>query len=371
VLDQNGLKLKVIDRDGSSREVDLSNRNKGGYLVLKNVVNRSIVTTRQKLSEIFPGIDLTKIDLSKETREILTLKEEIPTLAPDASPEEISQAATAASAAVESLVGTAEAGVGVRQEDLGLNIGEFDLRTLQGFDREMQRLKGELRIRLDQLTQTEKDIKDVTDHIAREDRKLQAPDATEDDLSDVRNRKKTLEDSLKNLRDQRETHLTYIREFSTELRGQVNRIRETVEKVLYGDKTLAEKIRTIFREQGVTIASLLVALSAIIAAIVEAILGSSGGGAAAAAAGGTSPEPGVPAKAKEYAKNALLKLAGWLKALATKALAALPGIIGAAVSWLLKTAGNAAAWLAKNLWALVVAAVVIAVAELRSRKKYS
>jgi hypothetical protein len=122
----------------------------------------------------------------------------------------------------------------------------------------------------------------------------------------------------------------------------------------------------------VTIASLLVALSAIIAAIVEAILGSSGGGAAAAAAGGgTSPEPGVLAKAKEYAKNALMKLAGWLKALATKALAALPGIIGAAVSWLLKTAGNAAAWLAKNLWALVVAAVVIVVAELRSRKKYS
>jgi hypothetical protein len=316
---------------------------------------------------------LPRLILVKRPAKVLlsTLKEKIPTLTPDASPEEISQAATAASTAVESLVGTAEAGVGVRQEDLGLNIGEFDLRTLQGFDREMQRLKGELRIRLDQLAQTDKDIKDVTDHIAREDRKLQAPDATEDDLADVRNRKKALEDSLKNLRDQREAHLTYIREFSTELRGQVNRIRETVEKVLYGDKTLAEKIRTIFREQGVTIASLLVALSAIIAAIVEAILGSSGGGAAAAAAGGTSPEPGVPAKAKEYAKNALLKLAGWLKALATKALAALPGIIGAAVSWLLKTAGNAAAWLAKNLWALVVAAVVIVVAELRSRKKYS
>jgi plasmid stabilization system protein ParE len=297
----------------------------------------------------------------------MALRENIPVLPPDASVEAISQAATVASSAVESLVETAKAGVGVRQEDLGLNIGEFDLRTLQGFDREMQRLKGELRIRLNQLTQTEKDIKDVTDHIAREDRKLQAPDATEEDLRDVRNRKKTLEDSLKTLRDQRETHLTYIREFSTELRSQVNRIRETVEKVLYGDKTLGEKIRTIFREQGVTITSLLVALSAVIAAIVEAILGSSGGGAAAA--GGTSPEPGVPAKAKEYVKHALVKLAGWLKALAAKALAALPGVIGAAVSWLLKTAGNAAAWLAKNIWALVVAAVVIVLAELRSRKK--
>jgi Mg2+ and Co2+ transporter CorA len=128
---------------------------------------------------------------------IMALRKKIPVLPPDASVEAISQAATVASSAVESLVETAEAGVGVRQEDLGLNIGEFDLRTLQGFDREMQRLKGELRIRLNQLTQTEKDIKDVTDHIAREDRKLQAPDATEEDLRDVRNRKKTLEDSLK------------------------------------------------------------------------------------------------------------------------------------------------------------------------------
>jgi hypothetical protein len=319
----------------------------------------------------FLGLISPGINLSKEGREILALKDKIPTLAPDASPEDVLQAATAASTAVESLVETAEAGVGVRQEDLGLNIGEFDLRTLQGFDREMQRVKGELRIRLGQLAQTDKDIKDVTDHIAREERELQAPDATEDDLADVRNRKSALEDSLKNLRDQREAHLAYVREFSTELRGQFNRIRETVERVIYGDKTLADRLRTIFREQGVTLASLLLALSAIIAAIVEAIVGSSGGGGAAAAAGGgTTPEPGVPAKAKEYVKNALLKLAGWIKVLASKSLAALPGIIGTAVSFLLRTAGDAAAWFAKNLWALVIAVVLIVVAELR-RKKYS
>jgi hypothetical protein len=327
-------------------------------------VARTSSETLDKLFRIFPNFDFSA-NLPTGGRAIMALRENIPVLPPDASVDAISKAATVASSAVESLVETAKAGVGVRQEDLGLNIGEFDLRTLQGFDWEMQRLKGELRIRLNQLTQTEKDIKDVTDHVAHEDRKLQAPDAIEEDLRHVRDRKRTLEDSLKTLRDQREPHLTYIREFSTGLRSQVNRIPETVETVLYGDKTLGEKIRTIFREQGVTITSLLVALSAVIAAIVEAILGSSGGGAAAA--GGISPEPGVPAK--EYVKHALVKLAGWLKALAAKALAALPGVIRAAVSWLLKTAGNAAAWLAKNIWALVVAAVVIAFAELRSRKK--
>jgi len=48
---------------------------------------------------------------------------------------------------------------------------------------------------------------------------------------------------------------------------------------------------------------------------------------------------------------------GWLKALAGKAAAALPGVIGAIVSCLLKTAGSVAVWLAENLWALAVALV--------------
>jgi len=51
-----------------------------------------------------------------------------------------------------------------------------------------------------------------------------------------------------------------------------------------------------------------------------------------------------------------------LKALAGKVAAALPGVIGAIVSWLLKTAGSVAVWLAEHLWALafaVVAAVAV------------
>jgi len=48
--------------------------------------------------------------------------------------------------------------------------------------------------------------------------------------------------------------------------------------------------------------------------------------------------------------------------LAGKAAAALPGVIGAIVSWLLKAAGSVAVWLAENLWALTVVALVAAAA---------
>ena len=41
--------------------------------------------------------------------------------------------------------------------------------------------------------------------------------------------------------------------------------------------------------------------------------------------------------------------------LAGKAAAALPGIIGSIVSWLLNTLGKTATWLAENLWAIAIA----------------
>jgi hypothetical protein len=60
VLGADGLMLKVIESNGSLRMVRLSNKSRGGYLVLKSVIDRSITATRQKLSEIFPGIDFAR-----------------------------------------------------------------------------------------------------------------------------------------------------------------------------------------------------------------------------------------------------------------------------------------------------------------------
>ena len=64
-------------------------------------------------------------------------------------------------------------------------------------------------------------------------------------------------------------------------------------------------------------------------------------------------------------KKQLKTLADWLKVLAENAAAALPGNIGAIVSWLLKTAGSVAVWLAEHLWALATALIVAAAVWLR------
>jgi len=145
--------------------------------------------------------------------------------------------------------------------------------------------------------------------------------------------------------------------------SQISRIQETIERALNADTTLAVRLHTLFREQGVTIASILTAFGFIVSTIVLGIQTGSGGVTPAPA----PPTPGSEGTVTDWVKKQLKILAGWLKTLAEKATAALPGVIGAIVSWLLKTAGSVAVWLAVHLWAAVLALVAAAAVYYRQR----
>ena len=116
------------------------------------------------------------------------------------------------------------------------------------------------------------------------------------------------------------------------------------------DTSLAEKIRTLFREQGIKIASILMAIGMAIGVLVEALL--PGGGGDASASGGPPPkgEKGL----KEWVRSKLKALASLLGRLGIKAAEALPGIIGGIISWILNRAKDVVSWVSQNLWALVV-----------------
>ena len=117
--------------------------------------------------------------------------------------------------------------------------------------------------------------------------------------------------------------------------------------------TLREKVQTLFREQGITIVSILTALGMVIGFLVEALLPSGGGSTSQ-----TNPEKGgvdnKDSGAKEWIKNKLKALASLLGKLASKAASELPRIIGSIVSWILNRAKEAVGWLSQNLWALIV-----------------
>ena len=135
------------------------------------------------------------------------------------------------------------------------------------------------------------------------------------------------------------------------LKNQITSFKETIAKVLDKDTSLPEKIRTLFREQGITIASILTAIGMVIGVLLEALLPGGGGGTAAS---GDEPPPKDEKGLKEWIRNKLKALASPLGQLGMKAAEALPGIIGVIISWILNRAKDVVGWISQNLWALVV-----------------
>ena len=93
------------------------------------------------------------------------------------------------------------------------------------------------------------------------------------------------------------------------LKSQITSFKETIAKVLDKDTSLGEKIRTLFREQGITIASILTAIRMVIGVLVETLLPGGGG---TAATGGGSPPPKDEKSLKELIRNKLKALASLL-----------------------------------------------------------
>ena len=121
------------------------------------------------------------------------------------------------------------------------------------------------------------------------------------------------------------------------LKSQITSFKETIAKVLDKDTSLGEKIRTLFREEGITIVSILTAIGMAIGVLIEALL-PGGGGAAATSGGGGEPPPKDEKGLKEWVRSKLNALASLLGKLSVKAAEALPGIIGGILSWILNRA---------------------------------
>ena len=160
-----------------------------------------------------------------------------------------------------------------------------------------------------------------------------------------------IEDRLRKLRGELTKRNKEIDILKGEASKQINQIRESITKFLDREMgTLGERIRTLFKEQGITIVSILTATGMTLGVIIEALLG--GPSTSTPTSGGTS---GGDKKggAREWIKNKSKALSQLLGKLADKALAPLPGIIGSIISWILNRAKEVIGWLSQNLWALI------------------
>ena len=162
---------------------------------------------------------------------------------------------------------------------------------------------------------------------------------------------------LQRFQDEEKAINNQIRILKGRYSNQIYQIRESIMKFLDKETgTLGERIRTLFREQGITIVSILTTLGMTLGVLSKALLG--GPSTSTPTSGGTS---GGDKKggAREWMRNKLKALSELPGKLADKALASLPGIIGSIISWILNRAKEVVGWLSQNLWALITGVGVL------------
>ena len=84
--------------------------------------------------------------------------------------------------------------------------------------------------------------------------------------------RKEVKDRMKPLSNELAARQESINVLNGKLSHEITSFRETIARILDKDLSLGEKIRTLFREQGITIASILTAIGMAIGVIVQAIL---------------------------------------------------------------------------------------------------
>ena len=243
---------------------------------------------------------------------------------------------------------------GVEQDTSFIEPSERDkllpLRELEGLDKQLRTIKGSLKVAIARRINLNAGI----EHEERKLSEVQDP-AYSDDQRDM------IEGRIKRLRDELNERNKEIDILKGEASKQINQVRGLITKFLDKETgTLGERIRTLFKEQGITIISILTAVGMVIGVLVEALLGSPSMSTTTSTSGGTSN--GNTRKgggAREWIKNKLKALSQLLGKLADKALASLPGIIGSIISWILNRAKEVIGWLSQNLWALITGVRVL------------
>ena len=147
-------------------------------------------------------------------------------------------------------------------EDASTQTGGLTLRELEDLDKELRTISSSLRSAIAKSIAKQVDID-------RENRKLEemANDETHSDKQreEVRARLQRFQDEQKAINDQ-------IRILKGQYSNQIYQIRELITKFLDKETgTLGERIRTLFKEQGITIISILTALGMTLGVLIEAL----------------------------------------------------------------------------------------------------
>ena len=142
--------------------------------------------------------------------------------------------------------------------------GSLPFRELAGLDRSLRNMRTTV-LKMTSDREVKKlrveELKDEISKVSYDDGEVQFSENLQEKTEKI----KTLEEEIEVLDSE-------IREYDGKFRSQFQRIKQTIDKMLHQDLTLGEQIQTLFREQGITIASVITALGLAIGMIVQGIL---------------------------------------------------------------------------------------------------
>ena len=226
--------------------------------------------------------------------------------------------------------------------------GGLTLRELEGLDKELRTISGSLRSAIAKAMAKQVDID-------KENRKLEEM-ANDEMYSDEQ--REEVRARLQRFQDEQKASSDQIRILKGRYSNQIYQIKESIMKFLDKEAgTLGERIRNLFKEQGITIISILTALGMTLGVLIEALLG--GPSTISTPTSQSTTTSDKKGKARECIKNKLKALSQLLGKLADKALASLPEIIGSIISWILNRAKEVIGLLSQNLWALITGVGVL------------
>ena len=137
------------------------------------------------------------------------------------------------------------------------------MREFWGIDKALLSIQGKLLNNTSKLTEIDKRKK-------RDAKKLEE---VENGHTYSDEQRQLYKDRLDNLNTEKQARLEILSQNRNDLQTQVARIKQSFENVLDKSTSLAERIRTLFREKNITIFSMLTALSVAISTIVLVITG--------------------------------------------------------------------------------------------------
>ena len=139
---------------------------------------------------------------------------------------------------------------------------EHPSHELLDLDKQLRSIRGSLKVEVAKEVELDR-------HIEMEKIEL---GEIQDDPRYTKKQHEELRKRLNKLNDELKVRQESIDLLKFRLKSQITSIKETIAKVFDKDTSLGEKIRTLFREQGITIASILTAIGMAIGVLVEALL---------------------------------------------------------------------------------------------------